>query len=172
MNSQVYDDYDVSSEALKGIWRKRTTPWASSTINNLNWRVKVFGQNKRLWALDLNLCNSNNKLSQKKNWIEEFFISPCSSWDCFIFSRGMLKSLQMLPQIWSMLCWLYPVFNGLLVIFVTINAISEWLPFIHYFLGSISAQSTKRKSFQMFDVSFWHLTWTSTERCDLDLYVV
>jgi len=40
---------DVSSPALKGIWRKMTTPWVSSGTNNLNWRGKVFTQNEESW---------------------------------------------------------------------------------------------------------------------------
>lgn len=39
MDPQVYD---VSSPALKGVWRKMTTLWVSLMTNNLNWREKVY----------------------------------------------------------------------------------------------------------------------------------
>lgn len=39
MDPQVYD---VSSPALKGVWRKMTTLWVSSMTNNLNCREKVY----------------------------------------------------------------------------------------------------------------------------------
>ena len=56
INPQVFN---VSLPALKVIWRKITTLWASSMTNNLNWRGKVFSQNKENWTLML-LC--------KKKW--------------------------------------------------------------------------------------------------------
>lgn len=36
MNSQVYDGYDVSSEALKGIWRKRHLKKKDNPVSIIN----------------------------------------------------------------------------------------------------------------------------------------
>ena len=48
------EDYEPSSlrclvSSLEPLWRKMTTPWVSSTINNLNWQGKVYSQNKKSW---------------------------------------------------------------------------------------------------------------------------
>lgn len=64
INPQVYD---VSLPALKGNWRKITILWVSYMKNNLNWRGKVFSQNKESLTLML-YVPKNGKESESRVW--------------------------------------------------------------------------------------------------------